>query len=109
MNKKECKKEKKERCSLLWQQCNSEPHGHRPYGNPTAKASQLKRVHPAITSPLNARQPGAPCNCVSRQAAITFKRAAFESPALSETQTGHAQVGDAQRLFTMTESLLFYF
>lgn len=45
--------------------------------NPTARS--IKRVHPAITSPLNASQPGAPCNCVSHQPAITFKGAVLEA------------------------------
>ena len=51
---------------------------------PSSLASQqqgqsIKRVHPAITSPFNASQPGAPCNCVSHQPAITFRGAALEA------------------------------
>lgn len=53
------------------------------------QGQSIKRVHPAITSPLNVRQPGAPCNCVSHQPAITFKGATL---ALLETQAGHTQV-----------------
>lgn len=56
----------------LQQQCNSEPHG------PSSLAT-TQRVHPTITSPLHASQPGAPCNCVSHQPAITFKRVALEA------------------------------
>lgn len=57
----------------LQQQCISYPHG--PSSLATEQQGQAaKRVHPTITSPLNANQSGAPCNCVSHQPAITFKR-----------------------------------
>lgn len=63
------------------------------------QGQSIKRVHPAITSPLNASQPGAPCNCVSHQPAITFKKEPRWKPALLETQAGHAQVLDTNSFY----------
>lgn len=49
---------------------------------PEQPAGQFRRVQPAIMSPHEASQPGAPCNSVSHQPAITFKGAALEASAV---------------------------
>lgn len=47
----------------------------------TRQGRATEQVRPTITSPpLNASQPGAPCNCVSHQPAIAFKRSGVGNP-----------------------------
>lgn len=67
-NLKKKKKKKEERRAAASSSWATEQQGQ-----------SIKRVHPVIMSPLKASQPGAPCNCVSHQPAITFKGAALEA------------------------------
>lgn len=65
------------------------------------QGQSIKRMHPAITSPTNASQPGAPCNCVPHQRQPSHLKEPRWKPALLETQAGHAQVAFIKFRFTL--------